>query len=302
MRSLVAILTFLFVQRCAALQPHLPSQSLRLLVGNALMPQMSHPCTSREYVADAVLRRLSRGSRDDLISDESVNNLLPGCLEVRDMPYRMHAREVPGDGACLFASVAACLWWSAFETHADLNDPAFLDMIGSLRQLAVDTLQDTNVSTLVLEGDEVLPRSSLVNLAAADYNTTPAAYCERMRLPNTWGGGPEIVALSHALRRVIVVYEVHDPSLRSGNSQGSSAHCMHPVCLGQLSSSDGTAQNAPNQTALKVIACLGFPQNVAEEPLHILFTSSAACSTGLRPHAGQTADHFLPLFPAVSRK
>nr|PIM01233.1 putative cysteine protease domain protein [Toxoplasma gondii COUG] len=333
MRYLVTVLAIFFFQKCAALQPYLPPQSLRLFVGHALMPQMfqwqpetygwkSSPrktvrgphkqnrvffsgsssefdtlqmvrqYSSRDYVSNAVLRRLSRSSQGDTDLDESDNSLLPGCLEVRDMPYCVKAREVPGDGACLFVSVAASLWWNAFETHADLNDPAFVDMVGSLRQLAVDTLQDTNATPLALEGDEVLSRRTLVTMAAADYNMTPAAYCERMRLPGTWGGGPEIVAMSHALRRVIVVYEKHSPSMQSGDSQSGSAFDTHPHRLSRPPATDSPSDSGQNPIKLKVVACLGFPENVAEEPLHILFTSSAG--------DGQAADHFLPLFPVVS--
>jgi hypothetical protein len=48
-------------------------------------------------------------------------------------------------------------------------------------------------STLVIEHGEISTAISILEMVAKHYNTTPAKYCEEMRNPNTWGGGPEIV-------------------------------------------------------------------------------------------------------------
>lgn len=63
-------------------------------------------------------------------------------------------------------------------------------------------------TTLHLGGCETITTSELVSMAAQQYNTTAASYCEGMRLPAEWGGGPEIVALANLLRLPIHVYEL----------------------------------------------------------------------------------------------
>ncbi|PHJ23988.1 cysteine protease domain protein [Cystoisospora suis] len=224
--------------------------------------------------------------------------LKPMCPSLQQCG-RQQARQVPGAGNCLFISLAASLWWNSFGIHPDLQDHAFLDMVHSIRQTAVDTLQDPQVPTLLLEGTEEISRSRLVHLAAYEYNISPRAYCDRMRLPNTWGGGPEIVALSHALGRVIVVYEIDEQAVGSQTTSRQAAD-HHPL----WSYLSGRSVPEPSSTAalnpaLKVVACFGFPRNTAHQPLHILFTNSLACSTAGRPGSGQRADHFLPLFPCL---
>ncbi|PFH37272.1 hypothetical protein BESB_037300 [Besnoitia besnoiti] len=210
--------------------------------------------------------------------------------------------QVPGDGACLFTSLAACLWWASFGTHPKFEDRVFLDMIDFIRQLAVDTLQDARIVALALEGDEVISRQSLVELAASGYGVSPEAYCERMRLPTTWGGGPEIIALSHALGRVIVVYEVADQlSMTRDPPDLTLAPRGQTIGYGQTLGTCTGSPDTESYQVLKIAACLGFPHNITEDPLHILFARSAACTNGIRPSGGQPADHFLPLFPCLAQ-
>ena len=63
-------------------------------------------------------------------------------------------------------------------------------------------------SQLYLQGRTRLPADALVESAAAQYNITSEEYLESMKLDSTWGGGPEIVALSNCLRLPIHVYEL----------------------------------------------------------------------------------------------
>lgn len=181
-------------------------------------------------------------------------------------------------------------------TQEPLASSSLLDVV---RQTAVDTLQDPRVSTLLLEGTEEVSRSHLVRLAACQYNVSPGAYCERMRLPNTWGGGPEIAALSHALDRVIVVYEIDERVRGSRTTPRQSAG--HHLFWTRLSDRFALGPSTPTAVSpvLKVVACFGFPRNTAQGPLHILFANAASCSAVGGPGSAQRADHFLPLFPCL---
>ncbi len=46
-------------------------------------------------------------------------------------------------------------------------------------------------------------------MVSNQYNTTPSAYCSRMRNETAWGGGPEIVCISNVLKRPIHVFELY---------------------------------------------------------------------------------------------
>jgi hypothetical protein len=135
-------------------------------------------------------------------------------------------RQVPGDGSCLFHAVAACL------DHAE-TDPMVLQhnpppplkqwsilkrRSAALRSAAVDRLE--NISTLETNKNNnkcnnkpfKLPNGSVVSTlefiesVAASYGISSEQYCVQMRHARTWGGGPEIVALSDVLQRPIYLY------------------------------------------------------------------------------------------------
>ena len=59
-----------------------------------------------------------------------------------------------------------------------------------------------------MEGGENTTTNGLLATVAEHYNISSIKYCSNMRLRHTWGGGPEIVALSNALKRPIHVYEL----------------------------------------------------------------------------------------------
>lgn len=86
-------------------------------------------------------------------------------------------------------------------------------------QLAVSTLEDISGPPLQLEGGETISRQDLLTTAAVQQELTEDGYCEWLRSPNAWGGGPEIVALSNALKRPIFVYEVLSQSSPSRPSR-----------------------------------------------------------------------------------
>jgi hypothetical protein len=121
-------------------------------------------------------------------------------------------------------------------------------------------------SVLHLDGGATIAARELLDVVAEHYHTTRDEYCAKMRAQSTWGGGPEIVALSNYLRMPIHVYEL---------------------------SASGVFFKS---FRLKVTALFGSPVFDACRPLCVL------CCDGRYPHVrpGQqlaVGDHFLALFP-----
>lgn len=106
--------------------------------------------------------------------------------------------------------------------------------------MSVDVLERPG-APLCLGDDETCTTTEMLDMIASQYNTTAARYCEMMRLPEVWGGGPEIVALSNQLRLPVHVYELHTSpvlprcfqlkeSARFG-SQMYDGNITKPVCI-----------------------------------------------------------------------
>ena len=138
----------------------------------------------------------------------------------------------------------------------------------------MDVLLQKN-RTLILDHDQELTTDALIGMVAKHYNMTAEAYLAKMRLPDTWGGGPEIVAISNELRLPIHVYElcVTRPPFK----------LFFPTF------------------ELRVTACFGSPAFDDNEPLFIL------CCDGRYPHIfpghqKAVGDHFLALFPLRERR
>ncbi len=74
-------------------------------------------------------------------------------------------------------------------------------------QTAVSVLSDGN-RVLHLNENETITCQDAVKLCADEYNMTCQEYLVRMKRPEVWGGGPEIVALSNELKLPIYVYEL----------------------------------------------------------------------------------------------
>lgn len=115
-------------------------------------------------------------------------------------------RQVPGDGSCLFHSLSAWISFIASNEHVDFDTRVY-HLSNKLRQLAVDVLQQQNC-TLHLEDGEKMSSEQMLQSASEYYGMSPHEYCETMRCSKTWGGGPEIVALSHHFQCPIFVYEL----------------------------------------------------------------------------------------------
>ena len=133
----------------------------------------------------------------------------------------VEVRQVPGDGNCLFHSIAAALHYtenkesggaSAINTKQHLpmdSHERILELRSKslkLRNAAVDVLHNPGTKgrkKLFLQGEEYLEARELLAAAAAQFELEGGEYCELMRKESYWGGGPEIVALCNYLQRPI---------------------------------------------------------------------------------------------------
>ena len=176
-------------------------------------------------------------------------------------------KQVPGDGACLFNALAECLRLRHCGVHHDY-DAVTAAISAWLRETSVEVL--TRDEELVADSGSTFTTGQLLRMVAEHYNTTEEDYCAKMRLQHTWGGGPEIVALSNYLRTPIHVYDL--------------------VAAGLFFKS----------FRLRLSAKFGSPNFDEERPIFIL------CCDGRYPNIrpGEqiaVGDHFMALFPIPRR-
>ena len=141
-----------------------------------------------------------------------------------------------------------------------------IEYASTLRAQAVNTLENGIASNtqLVMQRDETISASSLVNMAASQYGITTDDYISNMRLENVWGGGPEIVALSNALKRQVVL--------------------LKPV---------NDADTTNDVISLKTMARFG-PLVTTEKTIYILSTNIKFP----KEYKRQKSNHFLAVFPS----
>lgn len=196
-------------------------------------------------------------------------SFLKSTYKVYGNNERFFVRQVPGNGACLFNAIAAAVRYKICLQHLDF-DITMKDISSTLRKISVLVLMQDNAS-LVMADNENITTTALLTLASESYNMTQKNYLMTMLHPRTWGGGPEIVALSNYLERPICVYQL----------------CMNGI-FGRQSTFE-----------LKLAGRFG-PEPAGEKsPLYIL------CADGRFPNVqpGQhkeVGDHFLALFPCRS--
>lgn len=223
------------------------------------------------------------------------------------IPTIVQIRQVPGDGNCLFHSIATCLSLAENKTHVNIasskssnnnnNYGNYLSTLSyhskRLRQEAVNCLSNRPRRPLFIQGNEYLRAYDLVEAAASQYNLTGTKYCELMRKESYWGGGPEIVALCNVLRRPIYVYELvaannnANTNIRGGSAIITTSQATHQqdnICIN-------------SGFCLRRMACFGSPKFNRREAIHILSADSRFPDIAPGKQL-QNGNHFLALFPA----
>ena len=216
--------------------------------------------------------------------------------------WKVQVRQVPGDGNCLFHSIAATL--SVVEPpyqHLKFGSKHAKQKCYQLRQRSIQYLQEQikknnqnkhrkRQKLLFLQGCDSLQACDLVQHASSQYNLSQNEYCTIMKQNGVWGGGPEIVALSNALRRPIHVYQLSTTTTTTttnddeGNEDNVSFFYRKKK-----------KKNSKKVFIFRRLACFGSPKFDSKEPLHILSADSRFpnISPGKQLKSG---NHFLALF------
>ena len=227
-------------------------------------------------------------------------------------------RQVPGDGDCLFHSLAISLnliQGRHLPMHTLTNLYELKEMSRQLRQMAVGCLRSCNeckkrhnrghmfhlqrsfmshhkkqrskkkvkkFKSLFIQGTESMTTSQLLSTAASQYGITSQEYCDLMEQDSYWGGGPEIVALCNVLKRPIHVYElVVSDDRRDSQYQEIASVPEHLV---------------NKQFCLRRMATFGSPKFNDKEPLRILSADSRF--PDIHPERiTENGNHFMALFP-----
>mmetsp|Transcript_12596 Transcript_12596/g.20949 ORF Transcript_12596/g.20949 Transcript_12596/m.20949 type:complete len:275 (-) Transcript_12596:54-878(-) len=179
-----------------------------------------------------------------------------------------HVRQVPGDGGCLFHAITAWITYLQTNKHMDF-DWRMRNLSQKLRHLAVHILQQNN--TLVIENGDVMDSSLLLEMVSDIYDLNTTEYCQQILDPRTWGGGPEIVALSNHFKCPIHVYQL----------------CTSRSFMRGL------------YFSLELCGKFGSPNFDEKSPMYLL------CADGRFPNIkpgrhNRSGDHFLALFPVTA--
>jgi len=204
-------------------------------------------------------------NNDKQHNDDDNNDKNEIGICTKHLPRKFLVRQVPGDGSCLFNAIAICISHEFTKKHFEF-DKNMKKMSMKLRKLAVEVLLNPN-EKLYMEGDECITSNELLDLIASHYNTSGEEYCNNMLKEKTWGGGPEIVAISNRMKRPIHVYEL-------------------------------VTEGIKRNFEFKICAQFGSPAYDNKPPLYIL------CADGRFPYIipgfhKKQGDHFLSLFPVV---
>eukprot|EP00986_Skeletonema_menzelii_P007899 scaffold3163_cov134-Skeletonema_menzelii.AAC.2 len=229
----------------------------------------------------------------------------------------VEVRQVPGDGNCLFHSIAACLHYTEKTNegtttattnkngrHLPMDSHERILELRSksleLRNAAVDVLHNVNTKgrrKLFLQGDEYLEARELLAAAAAQFELDGEEYCELMRKESYWGGGPEIVALCNYLQRPIHIYELV-PTTSKNNNKHEQTRDDNDTTTTTPTSNIKHAKTTCTQFTLRRMACFGSPRYDRREPLHILSADSRFPDVEPK-RIRRVGNHFLALFPVT---
>lgn len=116
---------------------------------------------------------------------------------------KLFIEQVPGDGSCLFHAIARGLHKLSETTPCD--DTAIM-----LRAAAADVLEQHNGVLFAGSQHEcqTWKCADIIEMMEKEYCLKRGTYCQCIRDPNVWGGGPEILALSNYLSIPISVYDL----------------------------------------------------------------------------------------------
>ena len=197
-------------------------------------------------------------------------------------------RNVPGYGSCLFYSLAACITFDRCFQHILFTTHKMKKFVTRLRFKAIEELKDNENTNKILhlDNNQQMSVRDVLKAAADNINMKEIEYLKEMELSKTWGGGPEIVALSNYFKRPIHVYELCSYTRFHFN----------PLSILNLNS----LFRVEHKFKLSLCAKFGSPafdqENVT--PYCIL------CADGRFPHIfpglhKKKGDHFLALYPVA---
>ena len=123
-------------------------------------------------------------------------------VPLAELQHRFQVRDVPRDGNCLFGAVAAALAHLRGGQLIDNNKVERLSTLLRRRSTRLlcrteGTLANTGKSGRRILREHLGPRRSI------------PAYCRRLATTREWGDEPSIVALSHLVRRCVVIFDHH---------------------------------------------------------------------------------------------
>ena len=217
--------------------------------------------------------------------------------EDSDHQQQFQVRQVPGDGGCMFHAVATCLHFAETNEHFTDFDPEIRKISTRLRELSVKTLQTPECSFVLQtqeQGSSSISSAELLQLVAKQYNTTAEGYCSSMLQAQTWGGGPELMALAHTLQTPIHVYELRTKQFFPLKFYLKRTATFDHVILPSTASTSTDRSSASYHHDGEISK---IPVKLSKSPLKILFTD------GRFPHLSPwskepiEANHFLALFP-----
>jgi len=265
---------------------------------------------SQQINNQGYLRQLFRRIPAERIGETTVNNSNHNCLD-KSLATPVVIRQVPGDGDCLFHSLAIALSFTDNNHLMRLDTPQGLHELKQssrkLRRLAVECLSScTNkkrrskkrYQRLFIQGSDSMKTSELLSTASSQYGITPEEYCELMMQDSYWGGGPEIVALCTVLRRPIHVYELI-PLVNDDDDDGESDVVVSDDNEEQQQQQEETMyckDPTSNQFCLRLLATFGSPKFDSKEPLHILSADSRFPDVDPKCTL-KDGNHFLAMFP-----
>jgi hypothetical protein len=247
----------------------------------------------------------------------------------------VYIRQVPGDGNCLFHSIAVSLTLLSNRTHVDMNSlpstsstdssskndayirgtktkrQPYKEYVHDLKHLhhysrylrlaAVSKLAQNPRKLLFLQGNEYLRARDLVSAAAAQYGMTADEYCELMKEESYWGGGPEICALCNFLKRPIHVYELcndwdEEDDKDSDDNGVDNKNVNDNGDENDDRYGDDARLKCNANFRLRRMACFGSPKFDRNEALHILSADSRF--PDITPGKQLlSGNHFLAIFP-----